>query len=118
MKNILRIFKYVRELEEDLAAARLAIATLKSNDIEEQIPSDIGYGSAHNAEQGAFIIYQMKRRGITLDTIAKECGVSFQMVHAVLWGRKTSGRVQKQIAASLGYSSWVELLSARKEVAA
>jgi len=71
-----------------------------------------------DAEQGAWISYQMKRRGVKLDTIGQACGVSFQMVHAVVWGRKTSGRVQKQIAISLGYSSWIELLAARREVAA
>jgi len=71
-----------------------------------------------DTEQGAFIVYQMKRRRLTQNDIAQILGVSSEFVHMVIWGKKTSGRVQKQIATSLGYSSWLELLSARKEVAA
>ncbi len=71
-----------------------------------------------DAEQGAYIIYQMKRRRLTQNDIAAPLGVSSEFVHMVIWGKKTSAKVQKQIATSLGYSSWLELLSTMKEVAA
>jgi DNA-directed RNA polymerase specialized sigma24 family protein len=71
-----------------------------------------------DAEQGAFILYQMKRRRLTMAEIATICDVSVPSVHTVVWGKRTSARIQKQIATSLGYSSWLELLSTRKEIAA
>jgi hypothetical protein len=71
-----------------------------------------------DAEQGAWIMYQMRRHGLRLNTIAQASGVTVQMVHGIVWGRKTSGKVQKQIANSLGYLSWLDLLASKKEVAA
>lgn len=71
-----------------------------------------------DAEQGAFIIYQMKRRRVTMANIAALCDVSIPSVHTVIWGKRTSARIQKQVATSLGYSSWMELLAMRKETAA
>lgn len=71
-----------------------------------------------DAEQGAFILYQMKRRRVTMSDIAAVCAVSVPSVHTVVWGKRTSARIQKQIATSLGYDTWMELLSARREVAA
>jgi len=71
-----------------------------------------------DSEQGAFILYQMKRRRITMAGIADICHVSVPSVHTVVWGKRTSARIQKQIATSLGYSSWLELLAVGKAVAA
>ena len=71
-----------------------------------------------DAEQGAYILYQMKRRRVTMAGIATICDVSVPAVHTVVWGKRTSARIQKQIATSLGYDSWMELLATRREVAA
>ena len=69
-------------------------------------------------EQGAWINYQCKRRQVKHEEIARSAGVSRQMVQQVIYGKRTSARIQKQIATSLGYDSWMELLAARKGVAA
>jgi predicted transcriptional regulator len=71
-----------------------------------------------DAEQGAYIMYRMRLRDLTQNDIAAALGISSEFVHMVIWGKKTSARVQKQIALSLGFSSWIELLSTRKEFAA
>lgn len=71
-----------------------------------------------NKEQGWWIAYQMKLNGFSLVTMAECAGVSFQMIHAVIYGKKTSGRVQKIIAHNLRYDSWADLLAAREGVAA
>jgi hypothetical protein len=71
-----------------------------------------------NREQGAWIAYQMKLQDFNLVTMAECAGVSMQMIHAVIYGKKTSGRVQKIIAHSLRYDSWADLLAAREGVAA
>lgn len=69
-------------------------------------------------EQGAWIAYQLKLQGFTLESIAGCAGVSGAMIHMVIYGKKTSARVQKIIALSLCYDSWNELLAAREGVAA
>ena len=73
---------------------------------------------APNLEQGAWIAYQMKLQGFTLVSMAEYSGVTFQMVHAVIYGKRTSGRVQQAIAKALLFDSWRDLLAARQEVAA
>ncbi|HOX30891.1 MAG TPA: hypothetical protein PLB91_01095 [Spirochaetales bacterium] len=73
---------------------------------------------APNLEQGAWIAYQMKLQGFTLVSMAECAGVTFQMVHAVIYGKRTSGRVQKAIAQALLFEGWNELLAARQGVAA
>jgi lambda repressor-like predicted transcriptional regulator len=75
-------------------------------------------GPQPNREQGAWIGYQMKLMGFSLISLSKSAGVSFQMVHAVVYGKKTSRRVQKVIARKLGFDSWSDLLAAREGVAA
>ncbi len=64
-----------------------------------------------DAEQGAYIIYQMKRRHLTQNDIAATLNVSPEFVHMVIWGKKTSARVQKHLASALGYTSWIALQS-------
>jgi lambda repressor-like predicted transcriptional regulator len=71
-----------------------------------------------NREQGAWINYQLKRRGITQRDVGLAAKVSGPMVNRVLYGLKTSARVQRVIAASLGFDNWNELLAARGGVAA
>jgi hypothetical protein len=69
-------------------------------------------------DQGAWIAYQMKLQGFSIASMAEGAGVSAPMVHMVIYGKKTSARVQKFIAMSLLYGSWNELLAAREGVAA
>lgn len=71
-----------------------------------------------NAEQGAWIGYQLKLNGITQRDMAEIAGVSQQMVQRVAYGLSTSARVQKAIAKALLYGSWQELTGARQGVAA
>ncbi len=69
-------------------------------------------------EQGAWINYQCKLRRVRHEEIAVSAGVSRQMVQQVIYGKRTSARVMKLIAKSLGYASWNEMLATRSEVAA
>lgn len=72
-----------------------------------------------NLAQGAWIAYQMKLQGFTLVSMAEYAGVTFQMIHAVIYGKRTSGRVQKAIAQALLFDTWNDLLvAARQGVAA
>jgi len=73
---------------------------------------------APNLDQGAWIAYQMKLQGFNLVSMAECVGVSTPMVHMVIYGKKTSGRVQKAIAQALLFDSWSELLASRQGVAA
>jgi hypothetical protein len=118
MKRFLRLFRYVRELEEELKKANHWLALLRDEEvakIERSMKADPG-DDRH--KRGAWIAYQMKLRQITAEDIATFCVVSTPFVNQVVWGKRTSARIQKQIATSLGYSSWLELLSTRKEIAA
>lgn len=69
-------------------------------------------------EQGAWIHYQLKLRDMTWRSVASEACVSAEMCSQVAYGLKTSARVQKAIAAALGFKDWRELAAARQGVAA
>lgn len=71
-----------------------------------------------NMEQGAWICYRLKLAGISQKKLADQIGVSQQMVQQVAYGLKTSRRVQKTIAESLGYDTWTELIANSRRVAA
>jgi len=73
---------------------------------------------APNREQAANIFFYMKKHNITQQDIAIMSGVCQQMVQQVIYGMKTSGRVQAAIAAALGFSSWSALTAGRRGVAA
>ena len=87
--------------------------TKKMND---QVPTHVC--RVPNRLQAAWIGFQFKSRGITQDEIAKRVGVSSKTVNHVIHGIRTSGKVQKAIAETLGFSSWDALLASRPEVAA
>ena len=61
-------------------------------------------------EQGAWIAYRMELANLKPQAIADSIGVSREMVRHVMYGLRTSARVQKAIAAALGFSSWAEIL--------
>ena len=71
-----------------------------------------------NAEQGAWIGYQLRLKGLTQKDIAVAYGVSQQMVQRVAYGLSTSGRIQRALAKVLHYGSWKDLMEARQGVAA
>jgi transcriptional regulator with XRE-family HTH domain len=71
-----------------------------------------------NMEQGAWICYRLKLAGSSQKELAGRIGVTQQMVQQVAYGLKTSQRVQKAIAESLGYSTWAELIANSRRVAA
>jgi hypothetical protein len=73
---------------------------------------------APNVEQGAWIHYQLKLRDMIWRSVAAQVGVSPEMCRQVAYGLKTSARVQKAIAAALGFKEWRDLAAARQGVAA
>lgn len=64
-----------------------------------------------NLEQGAWIGYRLKLAGLSQKSIADHIGVSREMVNQVIYGLKTSYKVQKAVAEALGYSTWAELIA-------
>jgi|GEM_PF-2355436 len=64
-----------------------------------------------NLEQASWIIYQFKRKGITQRDIARDVGVTPQIVSQVIYGLRTSAQIKRAIAGALGYESWGELMS-------
>lgn len=66
--------------------------------------------------QGAWIGYQLKLRGITQPELGRRAGVTDVTVNRVIYGARTSARVQKIVATTLGFDSWTELLAARQRV--
>jgi DNA-binding transcriptional regulator LsrR (DeoR family) len=71
-----------------------------------------------NMEQGIWLNYLLRTAGYSQQDIATKAGVSRQMVQKVLYGLKTSRRVQTVIAETLGYKTWAEVLVIGRRVAA
>jgi len=71
-----------------------------------------------NMEQGIWLNYLLRTAGYSQQDVATKAGVSRQMVQKVLYGIKTSQRVQKAIANTLGFNTWAELIAlCRREAA-
>lgn len=70
-----------------------------------------------NMEQGAWLGYRLKVAGYSQKDIGNKVGVSREMVCQVLYGLKTSYKVQKAVANALGYDTWAELLASRRVAA-
>ncbi len=70
------------------------------------------------SELAAFILWQLRRKGIYQAEIAETVGVSDVMVNRVIWGAKKSARVAEAIAKALGYEDWQTLVQASRGVAA
>lgn len=73
---------------------------------------------APDRKQAAFIRYHMTEQGVTQSDIAELAGVRRQMVQLVVYGLRTSGRVQAAIANALGFESWSDLCAKKRSVAA
>lgn len=71
-----------------------------------------------NMEQGIWLNYLLRTAGYSQKDIADKAGVSRQMVQKVLYGIRTSRRVQVAIAEALGYKTWAEVLVVGRRVAA
>uniref|UniRef100_A0A7C3EJW4 XRE family transcriptional regulator n=1 Tax=Gracilinema caldarium TaxID=215591 RepID=A0A7C3EJW4_9SPIR len=71
-----------------------------------------------NMEQGIWLNYLLRTAGYSQKDIAEKAGVSRQMVQKVLYGLKTSRRIQTAIAEALGYKTWAEVLVIGRRVAA
>lgn len=71
-----------------------------------------------NVEQGIWLNYLLRTHGYSQQDVADRCGVSRYMVQKVLYGLRTSHKVQKAVAEILGYSSWQEVLVIGKRLAA
>lgn len=71
--------------------------------------------SARDCEQGVFIQALISRRRGSEAQIAALAGCSFAMVNYVVWGLKTSARIQLAIADYLGFGSWADLKNGQKK---
>jgi len=127
MRRFLRLFRYVRDLESQIEELTLKLAEYESNahtvaplqsvnnTVSEHRRAAHQNPSPERFELGAWIMFQMKRRGITMAAIAAACNVTLVSVHTVVWGKRTSAHISKQIATSIGYSSWDEMVAAYEE---
>ena len=69
-------------------------------------------------EQGLYIKYRLKCVGVSGADIALEVGCSKQIVCNVLSGKSHSQRIERVVAAKLGYSSWNAMVQSLREMAA
>lgn len=69
-------------------------------------------------EQGLFIKYRLKCAGVSGTDIAFELGCTQQSVCDVLSGKSHSQRIERAVAAKLGYPSWNVMVQELRERAA
>ena len=69
-------------------------------------------------EQGLYIKYRLKCAGISGADIALEVGCTQQSVSDVLSGKSHSQRIERVVAAKLGYSSWNAMVQSLREMTA
>lgn len=96
---------------------------MKFTDIENRGGHVAGVGGEvaprrADREQGAWITYQMKVRGVTQQGLAQGLGVTQQMIQRVAYGVSTSHRVRQALAKALGFETWTDLVGSRQGVAA
>ncbi|MBR5965378.1 MAG: hypothetical protein IK015_04620 [Treponema sp.] len=70
------------------------------------------------AEQGLYIKYRLKCLGVIGADIAVEVGCTQQSVSNVLSGKSHSRRIERAVAARLGYRSWNDMVQELRESAA
>ena len=68
--------------------------------------------------QAAWIIYRLKLAGVSQSDIARAESVTPTMIRSVIYGRKTSPRIQLAIAHALGCHNWTDLIGDNRRVAA
>ncbi|MBR0496918.1 MAG: hypothetical protein IJJ71_12165 [Treponema sp.] len=69
-------------------------------------------------DQGLYIKYRLKCVGCSSIDIAQETGCTKQAVSNVLSGKAHSQRIERVVAAKLGYPSWNEMVQTLREMAA
>ena len=69
-------------------------------------------------EQGLYIKYRLKCVGVSGADIALEVGCTQQSISDVLSGKSHSQRIERVVAAKLGYSSWNAMVQSLREMAA
>ena len=69
-------------------------------------------------EQGLYIKYRLKCVGVSGADIALEVGCTPVTVCNVLSGKSHSQRIERVVAAKLGYSSWNAMVQSLREMAA
>ena len=69
-------------------------------------------------EQGLYIKYRLKCAGTTGADIAYEVGCTPVSVSNVLSGKSHSQRIERAVAAKLGYPSWNDMVQTLREMAA
>lgn len=69
-------------------------------------------------EQGLYLKYRLKCAGVTGTDIAFELGCTKQTVCDVLSGKSHSQRIERAVAAKLGYPSWNAMVQELRERAA
>ena len=69
-------------------------------------------------DQGLYIKYRLKCAGISGADIAGEVGCTAVSVSNVLSGKAHSQRIERVVAAKLGYPSWNEMVQTLREMAA
>lgn len=69
-------------------------------------------------EQGLYIKYRLKCAGTSGADIAYEVGCTPVSVSNVLSGKSHSQRIERAVAAKLGYPSWNEMVQTLREMAA
>lgn len=74
------------------------------------IPQKQAKIKSRNTEQAVYIQALISLRHGSERQIADIAGVSFTTVNHVIWGLRTSARVQQAIAKYLGFPSWEVLL--------
>ena len=69
-----------------------------------------------SAVQGLYLKYRLKCVGCSSADVAREIGCARPAVAKVLSGRSHSRRIERAVAARLGYESWNEMVDhLRKE---
>jgi lambda repressor-like predicted transcriptional regulator len=86
---------------------------LRSRRIAGQDPRMTKTAHHVDAAQAAWVMYQMKLRGLTQQALGSQAGVTGTMIRSVIYGRRRTARIQKLIALALGFATWAELLAAR-----
>ena len=95
------ILKLIAEKQEANRKARLAKASKKIT-----------------PEQGLYIKYRLKCMGVSGSDIAFETDCTKQNVSSVLSGKSHSRRIERAVAARLGYRSWNDMVQELRESAA
>ncbi|MBD5404014.1 MAG: hypothetical protein HDR55_03390 [Treponema sp.] len=74
------------------------------------------YSKKITREQGLYIKYRLRLASSTMQAIADEVQCNLSAVCMVLTGIKHSRRIERAVAARLGYESWNEMVDhLRKE---